>query len=61
MLFRSNPPGTKLRVLYRADWTDEQLKHPPTDEFITVEQTSDGRAYVRLSLPPAGMIILGGD
>jgi hypothetical protein len=54
-----NLPGTKLRVLYRADWTDEQLKHPPTDEFIPVEQAPDGRAYVHLSLPPAGMLILG--
>ncbi|MBE9226067.1 alpha-amylase [Phormidium sp. LEGE 05292] len=54
-----NPPGSKLRVLYRADWTDEQLKQPPTNEFIAVEQTAEGRAYVRLSLPPAGMVILG--
>jgi glycosidase len=53
------PPGSKLRVLYRADWTDEQLKHPPTDELIPVEQTPDGRAFVRLSLPAAGMVILG--
>ncbi|MFB2878552.1 hypothetical protein [Floridanema aerugineum] len=54
-----SPPGSKLQVLYRADWTDEQLKQPPTDEFIPVEQTPEGRAYVRLSLPPAGMVILG--
>jgi len=54
-----HPPGSKLRVLYRADWTDEQLKQPPADEFLPVEQTTEGRAYVRLSLPPAGMVILG--
>ncbi len=54
-----HPPGSQLRVLYRADWTDEQLKQPPTDEFIPVDKTLEGRAYVRLSLPAAGMIILG--
>lgn len=55
-----HPPGSKLQVLYRADWSDEQLKQPPTDETVTVEQaTTDGRAYVRLNLPPAGMVILG--
>jgi glycosidase len=53
------PPGSKLRVLYRADWTDAQLKQPPMDEMIPVEQSPDGRAYVRLVLPPAGMVILG--
>ena len=54
-----NPPGSKLRVLYRADWTDEQLKHPPTNEFIPIEAASGGRAFIQLSLPPAGMVILG--
>jgi hypothetical protein len=55
-----HPPGSTLRVLYRADWTDEQLKQPPIDETVQVEEsTIDGRAYVRLSLPPAGMVILG--
>lgn len=53
-----HPPGSILKVLYRADWTDEQLKQPPTDETVTVEQAADGRAYVRLTLPPAGMMIL---
>lgn len=55
-----HPLGSVLRVLYRADWTAEQLKHPPTDETVNVERaTTDGRAYVRLTLPPAGMVILG--
>lgn len=53
------PPGSKLRVLYRADWTDAQLKQPPTNESLAVEQAPDGRAFVRLELPPAGMVILG--
>ncbi|PZV17426.1 MAG: alpha-amlyase [Pseudanabaena sp.] len=55
-----HPPGSTLQVLYRADWTDEQLKHSPTDEAVEVEKaTTDGRAYIRLNLPPAGMVILG--
>lgn len=55
-----SPPGSKLRVLYRADWTDEQLKQPPTEETVIVKHSeTDGRAYISLSLPPAGMVILG--
>jgi hypothetical protein len=48
-----------LRVLYRADWSDEQLRQPPTDETVPVQIGDDGRAWVRLDLPPAGMVILG--
>jgi glycosidase len=54
-----NPPGSRLRVLYRADWPDDQIKQPPTDETILVEPAADGRSYVWLSLPPASMVILG--
>jgi glycosidase len=51
--------GSLLRVLYRADWSDEQLRQPPTDETVPVQIGDDGRAWVRLDLPPAGMVILG--
>jgi hypothetical protein len=51
--------GSLLRVLYRADWSDEQLRQPPTDETVPVQIDEDGRAWVRLDLPPAGMVILG--
>jgi hypothetical protein len=51
-------PGTQLQVLYRADWSDHQLDNPPTDESFTVEATPEGRAYLNISLPPAGMLIL---
>lgn len=52
-------PDARLRVLYRADWSDEQLRTPPGDEFVPVQQAADGRKFVRLELPPAGMAILG--
>ena len=51
--------GSVLRVLYRADWSDEQLRQPPIDETVPVQIGDDGRAWVRLDLPPAGMVILG--
>jgi len=51
--------GSLLRVLYRADWSDEQLRQPPSDETVPVQIGDDGRAWVRLDLPPAGMVILG--
>jgi hypothetical protein len=55
-----HPIGSTLQVLYRADWSDEQLQQPPTDETVIVKHlTTDGRAYITLSLPPAGMVILG--
>jgi hypothetical protein len=52
-------PGTHLRVLYRADWSDSQLRTPPADETVPVQQADDGRTFVRLDLPAAGMVILG--
>jgi glycosidase len=53
-----HPLGSQLQVLYRADWSDRQLDNPPTDESFTVETTPEGRAYLNISLPPAGMLIL---
>ena len=55
-----HPLGSTLQVLYRADWSDEQLQQPPTDETVIVKHLrTDGRAYITLNLPPAGMVILG--
>ncbi len=51
--------GDRLRVLYRADWSDDQLRDPPKDETVAVRVADDGRAFVRLDLPPAGMVVLG--
>lgn len=53
-----HPPGQPLRVLYRSNWSDDQLRQPPEDETAAVEQVAD-RFGVRVTLPPAGMIILG--
>ncbi|MEY3825295.1 MAG: hypothetical protein RLZZ148_107 [Cyanobacteriota bacterium] len=53
-----HPPGSSLTYLYRSDWSDEKLKQPPTTESVTVIHYGDGRATVRLDLPPSGMVIL---
>jgi glycosidase len=53
-----HPCGSNLRVLYRGDWPDEQLRSPPTDETVEVQSLEDGRCFVRIDLPPAGMMIL---
>jgi hypothetical protein len=50
--------GSRLRVLYRADWSDAQLRTPPRDETVPVQVAPDGREFVRLDLPPASMVIL---
>ncbi len=52
-----HPAGSSMRVLYRSDWTDAQLRQPPAGETDVVA-VSNGRATVRVDLPPAGMIIL---
>jgi hypothetical protein len=50
--------GSRLRVLYRADWSEARLRTPPRDETVPVQVAPDGRAFVRLDLPPASMVIL---
>jgi hypothetical protein len=50
-------PGATLTVLYHGAWSDAELRHPPQGQTVPV-QHSDGRATVRLDLPPAGMAIL---
>ena len=52
-------PRQELRVLYRSDWSDAELKHLPQDQVIPITlDPDDGRSVVRIDLPPAGMIIL---
>jgi glycosidase len=55
----SHPDGSMLRVLYRSDWSDEELRNPPSNHTVMVKHEPDGRATVRVDLPPAGMMILG--
>lgn len=50
-------PGSTMTVLYRSDWEEAQLHHPPQDEVLPV-QSHQGRRVVRVNLPPAGMVIL---
>lgn len=52
-----NPPGSRMQVLYRGDWSDDALRQPPDDETLQVEWIQ-GRAAVFVDLPPAGMAIL---
>lgn len=52
-----HPPGATLTVLYRGDWSDADLCNPSQPKRIPV-QYDQGRATVRIDLPPAGMAIL---
>ncbi|MBX9694043.1 MAG: alpha-amylase, partial [Cyanobacteria bacterium] len=52
-----HPPGSTLRVLYNNSWSDEEFASPP-EERVAVEYMEDGRAVIRVDLPPAGMIVL---
>jgi glycosidase len=53
-----HPPGSRLAVLYRSDWSNAELASPPGNETVTVSDDG-GRSIVRVDLPPAGMTILG--
>jgi hypothetical protein len=52
-----HPAGSTLTVLYRGDWSDAELRQSPQGQTASV-QHSNGRATVRIDLPPAGMAIL---
>lgn len=52
-----HPIGSSVTVLYRGDWSDDQLRNPPTSETITVEEYQ-GRSALWVDLPPSGMMIL---
>ncbi|MBI3803196.1 MAG: alpha-amylase [Nitrospirae bacterium] len=52
-----HPPGSMLTFLYRSDWSDTQLRTPPQNKRVPVLY-DQGRATVRIDLPPAGMAIL---
>jgi glycosidase len=53
-----HPSGSSLEVFYRSDWTDPELKSAPTGRRVAV-QGEAGRVFVRVDLPPAGMVVLG--
>ncbi|MDX8404569.1 MAG: alpha-amylase family glycosyl hydrolase [Mariprofundus sp.] len=52
-----HPPGCEMRLLYHGDWPEQALIHPPEHQTVLVEDRN-GRAVVRIDLPPAGMVIL---
>ena len=52
-----HPDGSRMRILYKSDWSDSDLRKPPQDQFVFVQHLN-GRAFIRLDLPPAGMVIL---
>jgi glycosidase len=52
-----HPVGSTLLVLYRSDWSDDHLRHPPQAESLPVQECQ-GRAVVRVDLSPSGMVIL---
>ncbi len=53
----THPSGSAMKLLYRSDWSDAELKDPPQDQTAAVEYFG-GRSTVRVDLPPAGMAIL---
>ena len=57
-----NRAGSALRWLYHGHWADGDLARAGTDDPPAVEplevQARDGRAFVRVDLPPAGMAVL---
>ncbi len=52
-----HPAGSVLTILYRGDWSDDELRKPPGDQIIRVQQAGE-RSVIRVELPPAGMIIV---
>jgi glycosidase len=54
---RLHPAGSSVRVLYRGDWSDQMLDRQGTEQQIPVTHGEDGRATIRVDLPPAGMAI----
>lgn len=53
-----HPHDSTMTFLYKSNWSDTQLRYPPDDQTVTVQHHSDGRASVRIDLPPSGMVIL---
>ena len=48
----------QMTYVYKGEWDDDQLRIPFLNETVPVEFAGDGRAYVYVELPPAGMVIL---
>ena len=53
-----HPQDSTMTFLYKSDWSDSYLRHPPRDQTVAVQHHNDRRATVRIDLPPSGMVIL---
>lgn len=56
--FYEKQPHPVLSYLYRSDWSDAQLKGTATVSQTEPVTINNGRASIRIELPPAGMAIL---
>jgi glycosidase len=52
-----HPPGSRLTVLYRSDWSNSHLINPPSEPLVAIRYIG-GRATATIELPPLGMAIL---
>ncbi|UFP95048.1 alpha-amylase family glycosyl hydrolase [Gloeobacter morelensis] len=52
-----HPEGASMAVLYHSEWSDDELRNPPSAQTVPVEY-GHGRATVRIDLPPCAMVIL---
>jgi glycosidase len=53
-----HPPGSSVRLLYRGDFSDEQLRSGGEGAVVPVKHDAGGRATIEIELPPACMAIL---
>jgi len=53
-----HPDGSRMRFLYRGDWSPAELASPPSGQEVPVRRLADGRAVVRVDVPAAGFAIL---
>jgi glycosidase len=52
-----HPVGATMRFHYRGDWSEAELRDAAPEQNVVISG-SNGRASVRIDLPPAGMAIL---
>lgn len=52
-----HPADSTMTFLYKSDWSDAELRNPPQNQTTSVKYRN-GRAIIRVDLPPAGMAIL---
>ncbi|MTV50447.1 alpha-amylase [Heliobacillus mobilis] len=55
-----HPKGSTMSILYKGDWSDENLQNPPQDQRLTVSEHK-GRCALWIELPPAGMAIFASE